>query len=127
VLAMIKRDILTRTEKMLILIFNPLNKNNLSSLSLQNTLLFIYALIVVHLLLFSKKSQATKLQLYCSFINHGVWNPMPELTVTSPDVYFRVDSNTFTMGQPLPESTLTLCQSRRLYPPVKDIGFSLWV
>ncbi len=45
----------------------------------------------------------------------GVWDPMPELTVTLPyNVYSRVDSNTFTM----PDSTLTLCQSR-LYPPVK--------
>ncbi len=44
---------------------------------------------------------------------------MPELT--SLYVYSRVDSNTFTMGighwatNPMPESTLTLCQSR-LYP-----------
>ncbi len=31
---------------------------------------------------------------------HGVWDPLPELTVTSPYVHSRVDSNTFTMGQP---------------------------
>jgi hypothetical protein len=37
----------------------------------------------------------------------------------------RVDSNTFTMGNPMPESFLTLCQSR-LYLPVRDIGFGLW-
>jgi hypothetical protein len=30
-------------------------------------------------------------------------------------VHSRVDANTFTMGNPMPESTLTLCQSR-LYP-----------
>jgi hypothetical protein len=36
----------------------------------------------------------------------GVWDPMPELTVA------RVDSITFTMGNPMPESTLTLFQSR---------------
>ncbi len=40
---------------------------------------------------------------------HGVWDPMPELTITSPYVHSRVDSNTFTMGNPIPESTLTLC------------------
>jgi hypothetical protein len=34
-------------------------------------------------------------------------------------MHSRVDSNTFTMGNPMPESTLTLCQSR-LYPPVGD-------
>ncbi len=32
----------------------------------------------------------------------------------------RVDSNTFTMDSHIPESTLTLCQSR-LYPPVRDL------
>jgi hypothetical protein len=31
---------------------------------------------------------------------------MPELTITSPYVHSRVDSNTFTMGNPMPESTL---------------------
>ncbi len=48
---------------------------------------------------------------------------MPELTITSPYVHSRVDSNTFTMGNPMPEPTLTLCQSQ-LYPPVRDFGFS---
>ncbi len=33
-------------------------------------------------------------------------------------------STTFTMGNTMPESTLTLCQSR-LYPPVRDLGFGL--
>ncbi len=47
---------------------------------------------------------------------HGAWNPMPELTKTSPYVHSRVDSNTFTMGNPIPESTLTLCQSRLFIP-----------
>jgi hypothetical protein len=43
---------------------------------------------------------------------HNVWEPMPELTITSPYVdsdiylYARVDLN------PMPESTLTLRQSR---------------
>jgi hypothetical protein len=39
-------------------------------------------------------------------------------------VHSRVDSNTFTMGNPMPKSTLTLCQSR-LYPPVRDFGIGL--
>jgi hypothetical protein len=55
---------------------------------------------------------------------HGIWDPMPELTITSPYVHSRIDSNTFAMGSPMPESTLALCQSR-LYPPVRDFGFGL--
>jgi hypothetical protein len=51
---------------------------------------------------------------------------MQELTITSPYVHSRVDSNTFTMSNPMPESTLTLCQSRP-YPPVRDLGFGLRV
>jgi hypothetical protein len=41
---------------------------------------------------------------------HGEWGPMPESTtgITSPYVHTLVDSNTFTMGNPMPESTLTL-------------------
>ncbi len=63
----------------------------------------------------------------------GICDPIPELTITSPYVHSRVDSNTFTMGgqpyarvdlNPMPESTLTLCQSR-LYPPVMNFGFGL--
>ncbi len=54
---------------------------------------------------------------------HSVWDPMPELT--SPYVHSRVDSNTFTMGIHMPESTLTLFQSR-LHPPVRDFEFGLW-
>jgi hypothetical protein len=41
--------------------------------------------------------------------------------MTSPHVHSKVDSNTFTMSNPMPESTLTLCQSR-LYPPVRGGG-----
>ncbi len=51
---------------------------------------------------------------------------MLELTITSPYVHSRVDSNTFTMGNPMTESSLTLCQSR-LYPLVRDFGFGLRV
>ncbi len=29
---------------------------------------------------------------------HGIWDPVPKLSITSPYVHFRVDSNTFTMG-----------------------------
>jgi hypothetical protein len=46
---------------------------------------------------------------------------MPELTITSP----YIDSKTFTMDIPMPESTLTLCQSR-LYPPARNQEFGLW-
>jgi hypothetical protein len=43
---------------------------------------------------------------------YGTWDPMPELTITSPYVY----SNTFTMGNPMPESTLSA-------QPGRDFGF----
>jgi hypothetical protein len=32
----------------------------------------------------------------------------PQLSTTSPYVHSRVDSNAFTMGNPMPESTLSL-------------------
>jgi hypothetical protein len=35
---------------------------------------------------------------------------MPELTLTSPYVHSRVDSNTYTMGTAMPESTLSPSQ-----------------
>jgi hypothetical protein len=54
---------------------------------------------------------------------YSVWDPMPELSIISPYVDARVDSDTFNMGNPMPESTLTLCQSR-LHPPVRGLG--LW-
>jgi hypothetical protein len=44
--------------------------------------------------------------------------PYAGIDYTSP----YVDSNTYTMGNTIPESTLTLCQSR-LYPPVRDLGW----
>jgi len=57
---------------------------------------------------------------------HGVWDAMPELTITSPYVVSRVDSNTCTVhnGQPyarvdlnpMPKSTLS---------PSQDLGFGL--
>jgi hypothetical protein len=34
-----------------------------------------------------------------------VWDPMPELIINSPYVHSRIDSNTLTMGNPMPEST----------------------
>jgi hypothetical protein len=37
---------------------------------------------------------------------HVVWDPMPELTITSPYVDSSVDSKTFTMGNPMPESAV---------------------
>ncbi len=39
--------------------------------------------------------------------------------IISPFVDAKVNSNTFIMGNPMPESTLTLCQIR-LYLPVRD-------
>ncbi len=46
--------------------------------------------------------------------NHGCMGPCAgvDYNLTSPYVHSRVDSNSFTMGNPMPESTLTLCQSR---------------
>jgi hypothetical protein len=53
---------------------------------------------------------------------HGVSDPMPELPITSSCVHSRVDFNKCTLYNglpyarvdlsPMPESTLTLCQSR---------------
>ncbi len=40
--------------------------------------------------------------------------------ITSTYVHFRNDSNAFAMGNPLPELTLTLCQSR-LYPKLETL------
>ncbi len=54
---------------------------------------------------------------------HVVQDSMPELTITSPYINSSVDSNTFMMGNPISESTLTLCQSR-LYPYRK--GLRIW-
>jgi hypothetical protein len=54
-----------------------------------------------------------------------VWDPLPELSITSSYVDPRVNSNTFTMGNHMTVSTLTLCQSW-LYPSVRDFGFGLW-
>ncbi len=39
---------------------------------------------------------------------HDVWDHIPEMNITSPYVHSRVDSNTFTMGTPMPESTFFL-------------------
>jgi hypothetical protein len=51
--------------------------------------------------------------------------PMPELTIISPYVHSIVDSNTFTMCRPMPESTLspqsgTLDLAYDLYLPKSD-------
>jgi hypothetical protein len=45
---------------------------------------------------------------------HGVLDPVTELTITSPYVDSRVDSNTCTMGNPMPESTLSPGQGLRI-------------
>ncbi len=57
--------------------------------------------------------------------NLGYMGPHAGVDYTSP--YGPIPEstpNTFTMGNPIPELTLTICQSR-LYPPVKDFGFGL--
>jgi hypothetical protein len=47
--------------------------------------------------------------------------------ITSPYVHSKFGSNTFTMGgNPIPESTLTLSQSR-IYRAVRDYEFGLWL
>ncbi len=46
---------------------------------------------------------------------HGVWDPT--LTITSPYVHSRVDSNTFSMANPImPESTLSPSQGLWIWP-----------
>jgi hypothetical protein len=47
---------------------------------------------------------------------HGVWDPMPEFTLTSPYVHSRVDSNTFTMCNPMPEPNLSSRQGLKIWP-----------
>jgi hypothetical protein len=63
---------------------------------------------------FSSRAEAESKEKHC------VLDPMPEFTIASPYVHSRVNSNKFTMGNPMPESTLTLCQSR-LYPPSQGV------
>jgi hypothetical protein len=55
---------------------------------------------------------------------------MPELTVTSPKVHSRVDPNSFTMGKPMPESTLpprhglfASADSFKIF--IEDVSFTL--
>ncbi len=55
---------------------------------------------------------------------HGVWDPMPELTITSPYVHSRVDSQHIYHGQPyarvdlnpMPESYLSPSQGLWIWP-----------
>jgi hypothetical protein len=46
---------------------------------------------------------------------------MPELTITSPYVHSRVDSNTFTIGNPMPGSTLSSSQGLWIWPQNHDL------
>ncbi len=55
---------------------------------------------------------------------HGVWYPMPKLTITSPYVHFRVDSNTLT-GQPYAKVALNPMPESTLSPSCRDFGFGL--
>jgi hypothetical protein len=50
-----------------------------------------------------------------------VWGPYA-VVGNNLNVKSRVHFNTFTMGNPMPELTLTICQSR-LYRPVRDLEF----
>ncbi len=45
------------------------------------------------------------------------WDPLLELTITSPYVHSRVDSNTFTLGNSMPESILNLLYARVDFTP----------
>ncbi len=64
-------------------------------------------------------AHVTKLQPPCKLYRpeteskekHGVGGPMPELTITSPFVDSRVDSNTCPMGNPMTTSSLALIWS----------------
>jgi hypothetical protein len=48
-----------------------------------------------------------------SIEKHGVWDPMPEMTITPPYDHSRADFNTFTMGMGIGHWALAaLCQSQ---------------
>ncbi len=49
---------------------------------------------------------------------------MPEMSITSPYVHSRVDSNAFNIGKPMPESTL-IYDIVDFIPPVRVFGFGL--
>jgi hypothetical protein len=49
---------------------------------------------------------------------HGVWNPMPELTITSPYVH----SITSNMGQPYAIVDLSRGQGIRIWPQATYLG-----
>ncbi len=59
---------------------------------------------------------------------YGVWDPMPELTLTSSYVHSRVNSNTFTMSNPtvyarvdrypMPELTFSPSQGIWIWPEI---------
>jgi hypothetical protein len=52
-----------------------------------------------------------------------------DYTVNSPpDVHSKVDSNTFTMVSPMPESTVTICLRVDFNPQsgILDLAFAVW-
>ncbi len=55
---------------------------------------------------------------------HGGWDPIPEVTFTSPYFHSRVDSNTFFMGNSKPESTSTLYMPKSTLSPIQ--GLWIW-
>jgi hypothetical protein len=46
---------------------------------------------------------------------------MQELNITSPNVDSKVDYNTFNMGNPMPESTLSPSQGQRIWPLLNKV------
>ncbi len=52
---------------------------------------------------------------------HFVLDPMPEPTITSSYFQSRVDSNTFIIGNPIPESTFSPSQGLWIWPLGKEL------
>ncbi len=72
---------------------------------------------------FLSASQGPNISAFRGWIQRKTWCMVPytEVDYKTSSLYVQscVDSKTFRMEYPMPESTLTLCQSR-LYPPVRD-------
>ncbi len=68
------------------------------------------------------RSKLPKNNEYRGRIQRKTWcmGPYAVVDYNLPLVDSCVDSNTFTMGNPMPESTLSICQN---LSPVRDLGF----
>jgi hypothetical protein len=75
---------------------------------------------------FSDSLMAYIFRVFRGRIQRKTWcmGPMPELTITSPYVHSRVGSNTFFMGNPMPESTSTVYAKVDFIPPSQ--GLRIW-